>query len=476
MVFSSYIFLLAFLPAVLVPYYLLSRLRNGLWQRLYLIAASLLFYGYDRPRYLLLLAGSIAVNYLIARAMVRAEGPGRKAWLALGAVFNVALIGYFKYFGFLLENINLAFGTRIPLRQIALPLGISFFTFQQLSFLVSVWRGEERPGRLRDYVLFVSFFPQLVAGPIVLYGEMLPQFRDPGRRRFDPDSFSAGLYMFSLGLFKKAVLADSLAVFADNGFGLENPGCAAAWLTSLSYTLQIFFDFSGYSDMAVGLGRMFNFEIPMNFLAPYRSLSISDFWRRWNRTLGRALSTYVYRPLGGSRRGLARTCLNLMLTFLVSGLWHGAAWTFVLWGALHGLCAVAERLAGERRLERIPRLLRRLGAFLTVNFLWVLFRAPDFAGALAVWKGMLRFTRPDLMQVHALVGNAGGLSFPPTLNYIYLFGLVGALLALVWRSGGSAELLERFTPRLRSLLFAAALFSVSVLCLSRESIFIYFNF
>ena len=475
MVFSSYIFVLLFLPAVVLLYYLLSRFHSGLWQRLFLIAASLLFYSWDSPRYLPLLLASIAVNYLLAHGIQRGTGQPRKLWLATGIFFNVALLGYFKYFNFFLENLNFALGTAFSPRRIALPLGISFFTFQQLSFLVSVYHGEERVGRLRDYVLFVSFFPQLVAGPIVLYSEMLPQFRDEGRRRFDPEAFSAGLYMFSIGLFKKAVLADSLAVFADNGFALPEPGLAAAWMASLSYTLQIYFDFSGYSDMAVGLGRLFHIDIPMNFLAPYRSLSISDFWRRWNRTLGRALSTYIYRPLGGSRRGLARTCLNLLLTFLVSGLWHGAAWTFVLWGLCHGLFAAAERLAGAL-LERVPALLRRGWTFLVVNFLWVLFRAPDFAGALAIWRGMFRFHRPGTEQLRALVGNAGGFAFPPWLNSIYLFGLVGALLLLVWSSRGSAELFRRFTPCRRSLAFAAALFSAALLCLSRESIFIYFNF
>ena len=475
MVFSSYRFILVFLPAVLFLYYLLSRLKNGIWQRLFLISASLVFYGYDNPRYLFLLLGSIAVNYILALAMQSAEGKTRKFWLALGVVFNVALIGYFKYFDFFLQNLNLALGSRIPLRHILLPLGISFFTFQQLSFLVSVYRREETVGRLWDYCLFVSFFPQLVAGPIVLYGEMLPQFRDGTRRRFDADSFASGIYLFCIGLFKKAVLADSLAVFADNGFGLADPGLIAAWVTSLSYTLQIYFDFSGYSDMAVGLGRMFHIDLPMNFLSPYRSLSITEFWRRWNRTLGRALSTYIYKPLGGNRRGLPRTCVNLFLTFLVSGLWHGAAWTFVLWGALHGCFAVAERLLGTH-LERVPVLLRRIGTFLVVNLLWVLFRAESFAQAVGLYRGMLRFSRPDLWQLHAVVGNAGGLSFPPAVDCVYVFGLLAVLLGVVWTAVNSAERLKRFVPSGRTLAAAAALFTAALLCLSRESIFIYFNF
>ena len=291
MVFSSYVFILAFLPVVVGGYYLLSKLQNGLVQRLFLIAASLFFYGYYNVRYLALILASIAVNYVLATGMQRAEGRKRKVFLVLGILFNVGLIGYYKYYDFFVENINAVFGSSLALKHILLPLGISFFTFQQLSFLVSVYQGEERVGKLRDYCLFVSFFPQLVAGPIVLYSEMIPQFQDESRRHFDADNFAAGIYLFTVGLFKKAAIADTLAFFADAGFGMTEIGMAAGWITSISYTLQIFFDFSGYSDMAIGLGKMFNIDIPMNFRSPYESESITEFWRRWHITLGRALST-----------------------------------------------------------------------------------------------------------------------------------------------------------------------------------------
>ena len=280
MVFSSYVFTLAFLPAVLLAYYALSHLKNGVWQRVFLIAASLFFYAYYNIKYLILILASIAVNYFLASRMQKAGGRARKVLLTAGVLFNIALIGYFKYYDFFVSNINAVFGSSFALKHILLPLGISFFTFQQLSFLVSVYRGEEKVERLRDYCLFVTFFPQLVAGPIVLYSEMIPQFKDESRRFFNAENFAAGVWMFAVGLFKKAVLADTLAFFADNGFGMAAPGLAAAWCTSLSYTLQIYFDFSGYSDMAVGLGRMFNIELPFNFLSPYRSESITEFWRR----------------------------------------------------------------------------------------------------------------------------------------------------------------------------------------------------
>ena len=475
MVFSSYVFILAFLPVVLSVYYALSRLENGLWQRLFLIAASLFFYGYYNVRYLILIVASIAVNYIVALGIQRRRERGGRLLLAAGIIFNIALIGYFKYYDFFIENINMLTGSRFALRHLLLPLGISFFTFQQLSFLISVYHGEEKVERLRDYCLFVTFFPQLVAGPIVLYSEMIPQFRDEKRRYFDADRFAGGLYLFSVGLFKKAVLADTLAMFADNGFGMANPGLAAAWMTALSYTLQIYFDFSGYSDMAVGLGKMFNIDIPFNFLSPYRAASVTEFWRRWHITLGRALSTYVYRPLGGNRRGLARTCVNLFVTFLVSGLWHGAAWTFVMWGALHGLAVVIERITEKQRLK-IPKPVRVCGTFLLVSVLWVLFRAEGFGQAAAIYRGMVSFGNMGLIQLDTIAGRAGYLDFPPAADCVYVLGLTAALLFTVFRFRNTREMLESFTPCRKTLITAAVLFCVALLCLTRESVFIYYNF
>ena len=474
MVFSSYAFLTRFLPAVLVTYYLLSRVKNSLWQRVFLIAASLFFYACDHPSYLLLIAVSMAGNYAAASGIHRLRGNGRTRILSLGVLFNLLLLGYFKYLDFLTDTVNRLTGSSFPLRRIALPLGISFFTFQQISFLVSVWRGEERVERLRDYCLFVTFFPQLVAGPIVLYGEMIPQFKDQRNRFFHAPSFAEGIYIFSIGLFKKAVLADTLALLADNGFSMEAPGLAAAWAASLSYTLQIYFDFSGYSDMAVGLGRLFNIRLPFNFRSPYQSESVTEFWRRWHITLGRALRTFVYIPLGGSRRGLARTCGNLLVTFFLSGLWHGAGWTFVLWGLLHGVCMVLERLAGDR-LRAVPRPLRTGGTFLVVNALWVLFRAETFSQAAAIYRGMLSFSRPGLRELASLAYDSV-INFPAVVDIAYVALLLAGLLLVVFRCRNSAERLDGLVLNRRSMLEAAVLFSVSVLCLSRNSVFIYFNF
>lgn len=475
MVFSSFPFLLLFLPIVLTGYYLLSHVKNDTYQRLFIILASLFFYGYQNPAYLLLILASIAVNYLIAIGIQKTEGKTAKLFLILGVLFNVALIGYFKYYDFFIENINLVAGTDFVLKRIMLPLGISFFTFQQLSFLVSVYQGEEKVERLRDYALFVLFFPQLVAGPIVLYGEMIPQFKDEKRRYFNAENFAAGLYIFAMGLFKKAVLADTLCVLADNGFEIARPGMAAAWATTLSYTLQIYFDFSGYSDMAVGVGKMFNIDIPFNFLSPYQSESITQFWRKWHITLGRALSTYVYKPLGGNRKGLMRTCINLLLTFLVSGFWHGASWTFILWGGLHGVFMVIERLLGKRR-EVIPKAIRVFVTFMIVNALWVLFRAEDIGQTMSIYRGMVNFSRVKLSQLDMVMGETANINFPLVFDIAYIGTMITTLLAVVFGCKNSAVRLERFTVSKKTAIAAAALFAVALLCLSRESVFIYFNF
>ena len=474
MVFSSYLFLFAFLPLVLGGYYLLSRLKNPIYQRLFLIGASLFFYGYFNPSYLVIIVSSILVNYLLASGISRSNGSFQTVLFWLGVLFNVGLLGYFKYRDFFVENINALFHTSFLLKHIALPLGISFFTFQQLSFLVSIRKGEERLERFDDYCIFVLFFPQLVAGPIVLYSEMVPQFKDPQRRYWNWENVSAGLYIFIIGLFKKAVIADTLALFADTGFASQSLGFCAAWATSLSYTFQVYFDFSGYSDMAVGLGKLFNIDLPFNFRSPYQSESISEFWRRWHITLGRALQSYIYFPLGGSRNGKLRTYRNLLLTFLVSGLWHGAAWTFVLWGLLHGLVNALERVFAKP-LSHVPHWVRVGCTFLIVNALWVLFRAESFESAAVVYRGMVDLGNLSLLQVGYLAVD-GFVGVPLALNTAYVLAALAALTLVCFRAKNSCRMLEDFTCRKGTMWAAAVLFCVALVHLSRESVFIYFNF
>lgn len=472
MVFSSYVFICAFLPIVIICYYLLSKLRSASFQTSFLVVASLFFYGYYNVYYLLIIVSSILVNYVIAICMTNSRkqvaNAKAKGFLFCGIIFNVALIGYFKYYDFFIENINHVFGTSIVLKNILLPLGISFFTFQQLSFLISVYKEEESVGNFLDYAAFVTFFPQLVAGPIVLYSEMIPQFKDDSRRHFNFDNFATGIFMFCVGLFKKAAVADTLAYFANAGFGMTELGFAAGWVTSLCYTFQIFFDFSGYSDMAIGIGRMFNIVLPINFWHPYQSESISEFWRRWHITLGRALNTYIYKPLGGNRRGLPRTCINLFLTFLVSGLWHGAAWTFVLWGAIHGALVVIERVFQER-LSKVPKAIRILITFLSVNLLWVLFRADTCSQALTVYRGMVNFHNPSgLVQ---LVFSTGSM----VNSLIYACALL-VFFAMLFASKCISINPSQIVLKCSTAIWSALFFAVGFLCLSRETIFIYFNF
>lgn len=470
MVFSSYIFIFSFLPIVLIGYYSLSKLKNSIYQRIFLILSSLFFYGYYNVEYLLLIISSIVVNYIVAIFIQKRKS---RKWLIIGIVFNVALIGYFKYCNFFVENVNIIFKAHFSMRNILLPLGISFFTFQQLSFLISVYKQDEKVEKFRDYCLFVSFFPQLVAGPIVLYSEMIPQFKDESRRYFNSESFASGLYIFSIGLFKKAVIADTIAVFADSGFSMTNMGLAVGWITAISYTLQIYFDFSGYSDMAIGLGKMFNIEIPFNFSSPYKSESITEFWRRWHITLGRALSTYIYIPLGGNRKGLARTCINLFLTFLVSGLWHGAAWTFVLWGMMHGLFVIVERIF-KNQLTKVPHAIRVMVTFLITNCLWVLFRADSFSTALNVYKGMVNFRHIDIGNISAMSGSV--INFPTMIDNVYIIGIICILLLIVFKCNNSISKFRSFTSSYGTVIMTVLLLSFSLLCFSRESVFIYFNF
>lgn len=476
MVFSSYETIFLFLPIVLIGYFGLSKLRNSSFQKLFLIGASLFFYAYFNPTYLLIIIASILVNYTLAKVILRFDEVlhWKKAALIGGILFNIGLLGYFKYYDFFISNINAVFGADFNLKNILLPLGISFFTFQQLSFLISVYKKQEKIENLLNYSLFVVFFPQLVAGPIVLYSEMIPQFSCEKNRYFNRENFAKGIFVFCIGLFKKVVIADTVALFVNNGFGLNSFSAPTAWAVALSYTLQIYFDFSGYSDMAIGLGKMFNINIPSNFMSPYTSESITVFWRKWHITLGRALSTYVYIPLGGNKKGALRTYLNLFVTFLVSGLWHGAAWTFVIWGALHGVIVALERLF-KNVLIKIPKIIRIACTFLTVNFLWVLFRATSFEQALKIYKGMFNFSNLSLYNLRALTLD-GIVDLPSAIAILYVLGILFLLCFVVFFTKNAQKRTEEFNFSKANLFMTVILFVISVIHLSRLSTFIYFNF
>ena len=336
MLFNSYIFIFIFLPAVLLGWYGLNKLQKYELAKVFLTGMSLWFYGYFNTYYLFIIIASILINYLISYLLTfcktrRANHFG----LFAGVAANLAILFYFKYYDFFIENINYVFRADFNLKHILLPLGISFFTFQQLSFIIDRCTGKTEHYSFINYAAFVTFFPQLIAGPIVLYKEIIPQFDDLSRRNFDISSFARGISLFVIGLSKKVLLADVLALVTNFGFEqtyfLDSP---STLLVILSYTFQIYFDFSGYSDMAIGLGYMFNVQLPVNFNSPYKACSVKELWQRWHMTLSRFFVTYVYIPLGGSKKGKARTILNTMVIFSLSGLWHGANWTYVAWGVM----------------------------------------------------------------------------------------------------------------------------------------------
>ncbi len=387
MLFNSTIFILVFLPLTLAAYYLLAASRT--WRLLTLAAASMVFYGFWDVRFLPLLAGSVLVNWVIAWCYIRR----RLMVLPLaGVAVNLGLLGLFKYADFLTGSLAAVLGQDHSGFNIILPIGISFFTFQQISYLVDLKRGQAKLYPLLDYFVFVTFFPQLIAGPIVRHHELIGQFALPPRRAEVWENLSRGGLLFVVGLIKKVVFADQLALIADPLFGDAAMGRALnfseAWIGDLAFSLQIYFDFSGYSDMAIGLGLMCGFRLPVNFNGPYRATSIRDFWRRWHITLSRFLRDYVYIPLGGNQLGRRRQAINVVLTMLLGGLWHGAAWTFVVWGGLHGLA-----LAINGRWHRAGRVMPAFwGWALTMVFLaftWALFRAENFASAASMMGSMI---------------------------------------------------------------------------------------
>lgn len=493
MVFSSYIFIFAFLPIVLIGYFLLSKTKSTIFQHLFVLISSLVFYSYMNLSYLPVILVSIVVNYVLARLiltyrdrqpMVGAEeiiaadsnaSIRYSRWFLLaGIVFNVGMLSYFKYYDFFVANLNVVLASDFVLRTILLPLGISFFVFQQLLYLLGVYKGSEEVETLLDYALFVTFFPKLVAGPIAKYSLMMPNFHAEKHRFINYDNLAAGIYIFCIGLFKKVVIADSIALFANNGFAAAELSCAAAWATALSYTFQIYFDFSGYSDMAIGLGKMFNIQIPVNFNSPYKSASVSEFWHRWHMTLSQTLGELIYIPLGGNRQGLPRTCVNLLLTFFISGLWHGAAWTFVLWGTLHGVLVVIERIF-KRGLEKIPHGLRIAATFLCINGLWVLFRAASFDNAMMVFKGMFDFRNIGFKGLSTLASD-GIVGLPASMWIAYTVLVLLALLIIVFRGKNSVELTTEFRLNNKTIAVVVLLFAISVVHLSRLSTFVYFNF
>lgn len=489
MLFNSYIFIFLFLPVTLAGYYLLNHLKKYRAAGIFLTGMSLWFYGYFNKSYLVIICGSIAANYVLSVLINRGEvwnkkGTG-KNMLVLGIFANIAVIFYFKYFDFFIVNVNSVFGKTFGLKNIALPLGISFFTFQQVSYLVDSYRGETKGYTFDEYALFVSFFPQLVAGPIVLHSEVIPQFRDYEKRSFIPQNFSKGMYIFAAGLFKKVIIADTFGSVAAYGFGtIPTLSSLEALLVSFSYTFQLYFDFSGYCDMASGIGYMFNIGLPQNFNSPYKATSITDFWGRWHMSLTRFLRTYIYIPLGGKRKGQVRTYINIMAVYLVSGIWHGANWTFILWGVFHGFLNCLDRLF-KKQYEKLGKVTQWFITFMLVDMLWVLFRAGDILSAKLFIKRMCSLSsftvNENLYNYFNLIELEYLEEKIPFLNYLvshitgfnlWLF-IFGAFF-IVLNTKNSKE--KEFKPTVLNLMMVVVFLVWSVVSFAGISTFLYFDF
>jgi D-alanyl-lipoteichoic acid acyltransferase DltB (MBOAT superfamily) len=394
MLFSSSYFIFAFLPACVIIYFSLNKFGFYRISKAWLCLASIFFYGYWEIKYIPLLLSSIIINFAIGSVIASKkdmENQRRKYILILGIVLNIGTLVYYKYYNFFLGNVSYLFDGNFTPLNLLLPLGISFFTFTQIAFLVDSYKGKVKEYSFINYVLFVTFFPHLIAGPILHHGEMMPQFKDINNNKFNFSNILSGLCIFSIGLIKKVIIADTFAAYAQEGY---SPGYVhdfySAWATSLSYTFQLYFDFSGYCDMAIGAALLFNIMLPINFNSPYKAVNIQDFWRRWHITLGRYLRDYIYIPLGGNRVSPFRTYFNLFFTFTIAGLWHGASWLFVIWGAMHGAALIVHRAwkaAGMHMYKPIAWLI----TFMFINISWVFFRSENFGQASTIISNMFAF-------------------------------------------------------------------------------------
>ncbi|QDM01829.1 MBOAT family O-acyltransferase [Aliarcobacter butzleri] len=487
MLFNSYEFIFIFLPVMFVVYFYLNSKRLILGAKIWLVVGSLFFYSYWNVIYLPLILLSIFVNYGVGLSLVNHEKIriSSKTILSFGIVFNLGLLGYFKYTDFFLDNFNGIFGTNIPLPHIILPLGISFFTFTQIAFLVDAYKQEAKEYSLINYMLFVTYFPHLLAGPILHHKEMMPQFASKYNWVKNYRNIALGLFIFSIGLFKKVVIADTFAIWANAGFDTATTlNLIEAWATSLSYTFQLYFDFSGYTDMAIGISLMFNIKLPINFNSPYKALSIQDFWRRWHMTLSRFLRDYLYIPLGGNRKGNIRTYVNLITTFLLGGLWHGAGWTFIIWGLLHGIALAIHRLWQSLGF-RMNKILAWFITFNFINITWIFFRAKDFESAMKVLGSMFSLnnivlsekllTKLDFLKEIGISSGKVFINVGAQANEILIWTFIAFILILAFKNS-MTYLNSNFKANYKNLILFIICFTYSAVSMSKITEFLYFNF
>lgn len=496
MLFNSYIFIFVFLPIVLIGWHGLNYVKQYHLAQIFVVLMSLWFYGYFNYSYIAIILGSIAGNWLASKA-IDCFPTQRRGIGILGVAFNIGLLFYFKYYDFFIENINIVLKTDWQLKNIVLPLGISFFTFQQISFIADRMKGIAPHYHVIDYATYVSYFPQLIVGPIVSHDDLIPQFWNVEKRHFNWDSMLQGTRLFMIGLAKKVLLADELGKLVDFGYAnVASMDSISGILVMLAYTFQIFFDFSGYCDMALGLGAMMNLELPLNFSSPYKSQSVKEFWNRWHITLNTFFMKYVYIPLGGSRKGKNRQLCNIMIVFLLSGIWHGANWTFVLWGIIHGIVVCFDSIINplldsyKERFGTEYKWLQPVRWFLTfvfVNLAWVLFRSDSIEVAIQFYARLFSFSNTGYVWelagsmysyknylLNLILDKVGGYNLASKLYVVWMivFLLVAAFLCT---QPTTKEWVDKKKASALEMTFLAVLFGFSVLTLSGLATFLYFN-
>jgi alginate O-acetyltransferase complex protein AlgI len=488
MLFNSFEFILLFLPLTLLIYFMLLRRRLTIAAKSWLLFASLFFYSWWNIKYLPLILGSILFNYTVGGLLVEYDSGrqrvSKKAIFVFGIAANIALLCWFKYMDFFIGTTNGLLGAQLPLLKIVLPLGISFFTITQIAFLVDAYEGLVEERNLLNYSLFVTFFPHLLAGPILHHSDMMPQFERMRNKVVNWKNLYLGLMLFFLGLFKKVVLADTFSVWASAGFDTTQPlTLIPAWLASLSYTFQLYFDFSGYSDMAVGIGWMFNISLPINFNSPYKATGIIDFWKRWHITLTNFVTTYLYTPIlrAFGRITFTNSLMAIFLAMLISGFWHGAGWTFIIWGGMHGLGLVLNHIWRKKKLP-MPSFLAWLITFNFVNVSFVFFRSKSLDGAIRLLEGMAGLNGVMLhksLAKFAVLKNMG-ISFGGWLDSIkgndqtWIMAIAAMLLLLFWKN--SMEIVNRVRPAWGWLCLLIVVAFWSLLDMSKVSEFLYFQF
>ena len=482
MQFNSFVFILLFLPITTLLYYTANRI-NSLVGKWILVISSIIFYCYTDISILCVLGISIVVNYVFSLTVTKAK-KWRSLFLVIPVIINVGLLLYYKYLNFAISNVNTFLGKEIPLVELMLPVGISFFTFQQIAYVVAIYKGELQKNSLVDYLVYILFFPKILMGPLADPVDFINQINDSNLKKINWDNIASGIKIFSLGLFKKVMIADIFAKAVGWGYTNIDSTTSMDWiLIMLFYTFEIYFDFSGYSDMAVGSALMLNVSLPINFDSPYKALSIRDFWKRWHISLTKFFTKYIYIPLGGSKKGMFFACLNTMIVFLVSGIWHGANWTCILWGILHGALSVFDRLF-EKKQEKIFVPARWMGTFVVVNILWLLFRSDTIQQWWEILTKIVCVQNLNVsdgiisafnLQENTFISNVLGLKW--SIENIRGFWMNVYILL----TGGICLLFDNNYRTLNNkswimMIISAIAFIWGFICLSGESVFVYFNF